>query len=125
VSPQLRGWRDALFWSLIEDLEAIDEKYDAASGWEGRLDVWERYHAEQVARGRLFEAELTRLSGAELIAAREAELEHERIERLVALLRETDPDQVEARARAPPGNATCASTSSPAIAPTVRGSTDD
>jgi hypothetical protein len=88
-------WREVEIRKLVDDFQEIEQRYRIGDGWDGRPDEWERYYAETRELLERFFADYRRLAGAELIAAREAELEYDRIERLVALLRETDPDRVE------------------------------
>jgi hypothetical protein len=81
VSPTLRDWRDALCDQLVDDVCAAREQ-EADAGTQQR---------RMIELCRAFEIKYRRLDGRELLAAREAEIEHERIDRLVDLLRETAP----------------------------------
>jgi hypothetical protein len=67
----LTDWRDGLIWQVVTEI--LDEGADPAEAC------------------RRFETQYFRLHASELIAAREGELEHERRERLLEILCDTDP----------------------------------
>jgi len=71
-------WREAKICALVDAVRAEPDVFERVRIVCEHLD------------------EYGRLAGAELIAAREAELEHERRDRLIELLKDTDPARVEA-----------------------------
>jgi hypothetical protein len=83
ATPVLRNWVEAL---IAETVDAVKTAFELSTREEDYVARAARLCAE-------FELRYRQLDGRELLAAREAEIEAERLERLRQLLVETDPDR--------------------------------